>query len=274
MNRSRSLAAVAVLVGAVATAACGDKNNIHEISAPTAGSAMKFFNFGVNAPAVNFYANDKKITATSTATCSSAVNGSTTDPTCLSTGKEPTTGTGYGANASTFGVYYSMSPGSYTLSGRITATTDNGVAISNTSATLENGKFYSYYLSGVYNTTTKTVEGFVVEDPLPDVAFDKAYVRFVNASSNSQPMTLYTKDGTGAETAIGSTVGYKSAGSFVALAPGTYDLNARASGSSTNLISKTGAGLSGGHVYTVTAYGDMTVSTGTNKATLDITPNR
>ena len=274
MNRSRSLAAVAILVGAAVTAACGDKNNIHEISAPTAGSAVKFFNFGLNAPAVNFYANDKKITATSTSACSSAVNGSSTDTTCLTTGKEATTGTGYGANASTFGVYYSVAPGSYTLSGHITAATDNGLAISNTSATLENGKFYSYYLSGVYNTTAKSVEGFVVEDPLPDVTFDKVYVRFVNASSNSQPMTLYAKDATGAETAIGSTVAYKSAGSFVALNPGVYDLNVRAAGSSTNLITSTAAGLSGGHVYTVTAYGDMTLSTGTNKAALDNTPNR
>lgn len=274
MNRSRSFAAVALVVGAVAIAACGDKNDIHEISAPTAGSAVKFFNFGVNAPAVNFYAGDKKITATSSSACSSAVNGSTTDTTCLTTGKEPTTGTGYGANASTFGVYYSVAPGSYTLSGHITAATDNGLAISNTSATLENGKFYSYYLSGVYNTTAKSVEGFVVEDPLPDVTFDKTYIRFVNASSNSQPMTLYASDSSGTETAVGSTVAYKSAGSFVALGPGVYNLYARAAGSSTNLISSTAAGLGGGHVYTVTAYGDMTVSTGTNVPKLDNTPNR
>ena len=277
MIHSRSLTAIAALLAASVIAGCGDKNNLHDIAAPTAGSAVKFFNFGVNAPAVNFYANDKKITATTPSTssiCSSPVDGSTTDPTCLSTGKEATTGTGYGANASTFGVYYSVAPGSYTLSGRITATTDNGVAISNTAATLENGKFYSYYLSGIYNTATKSVEGFVVEDPLPDIALDKAYVRFVNASANAQPMTLYMTDANGAQTAIGSAVAYKSAGSFLGITPGTYNLAVRAAGSNTNLITSTAVGFSAGRVYTVTAYGDMTVSTGATKPTLDNTPNR
>jgi len=274
MNRSRSLVAVATLLSAVVLAACGDKNDVHDISAPTAGSAVKFFNFGVNAPAVNFYANDKKVTAVSTSACSSNADGKTTDATCLSTGKETTSGTGYGANASTFGLYYSIDPGSYTLSGRITATTDNGVAISNTPATIVNGKFYSYYLSGIYNTASKTVEGFVVEDPLPDIALDKTYVRFVNASSNSQPMTLYLTDPSNVQTAIGSDVAYKSAGAFVAIAPGTYTLAARPAGSSTNLITTAATGFSIGRVYTVTAYGDMTVSTGTNKPTLDITTNR
>jgi hypothetical protein len=272
MIRSRSL--LAFLLGAAGIVGCGDKNDVHDISAPTAGSAVKFFNFGVNAPAVNFYANDKKVTATSSTSCSSAVDGSTTDQTCLSSGKEATTGTGYGANASTFGLYYSIAPGSYTLSGRITATTDNGVAISNTPATLENGKFYSYYLSGIYNTASKSVEGFIVADPLPDIALDKTYVRFVNASSNAQPMTLYLKDPSNVETAIGSDVAYKSAGAFVAVAPGTYTIAARPAGSSTNLITSAATGFSIGRVYTVTAYGDMTVSTGTSKPTLDITTNR
>lgn len=269
----RGLRVFAALAAAAVVAACGEKNAAQNISAPTAGSAVKFFNFGVGAPAVNFYANDKKISAVSSATCSSAVDGKTTDSTCLSTGKETTSGTGYGANASTTGVYYSIAPGSYTLSGRITATTDNGLAISSTPATFENGKFYSYYLSGIYNTGTKTVEGFVVEDPMPDTSSTVAFVRFVNASSNSQPMTLHLT-ATGADSTIGSAVAYKGASSFVRIAPGNYDLNAYVSGSSTPAITRTGVAFNVGRVYTVTAYGDMTVSTGTNKPTLDVTPNR
>lgn len=270
----KGLRLFAALVAAAVVAACGEKNAAQNISAPTAGSAVKFFNFGVNAPAVNFYANDTKISAVSSATCSSAVDGKTTDSTCLTTGKETTLGTGYGANASTTGVYYSIAPGSYTLSGRITATTNNGVAISNTPAMLENGKFYSYYLSGMYDTTTKTVEGFVIEDALPDTSTTSAFVRFVNASSNSQPMTLYLTDVNGVETHLGSDVAYKSAGTFTAIAPGNYNLSARPSGTTTSLISRTGVAFNAGRVYTITAYGDMTASTGTNKPTLDVTPNR
>lgn len=272
MRLYRSLA---VLLGAVVAASCGDKNAAQNISAPTAGSAVKFFNFGVNAPAVNFYANDKKLSATSSTSCSSAVDGTTTDATCLSTGKESTTGTTYGNVANGSGLYSSIAPGSYTLSGHVATTTDNGLAISNTSATLENGKFYSYYLSGIYNTTTKTVEGFVVEDPIPDVDYSKAYVRFVNAVSNSQPMTLYAKDQTsGTESAIGGTVAYKAAGAFVAIAPGIFDLNTRVAGSSTNVITRTAVSFSAGRVYTISARGDITATTGTNKPALDNTANR
>jgi hypothetical protein len=270
----KGLRLFAALVAAVVAAACGERNAAQHISAPTAGSAVKFFNFGVNAPAVNFYADTQKISAVSTAVCNNGVNGRTTDTLCLTTGREATSGTGYGANASTTGVYYSVAPGSYTLSGRITATTDNGVAISNTSATLENGKFYSYYLSGIYNTSTKTVEGFVVEDPLPALGDTNVYVRFVNAISNSQAMTLHLKNASGADSTIGSAVGYKSASVFVRVTPGTYDLSTYVAGSSTAAITRTGVAFNAGRVYTVTAYGDMSAATGTTKPALDNTLNR
>ena len=268
----RGLRLFAAVAAAAVIAACGEKNAAQSIAAPTAGSAVKFFNFGVNDPAVNFYVNDQKISAVSSATCSSAVDGKTTDTTCLNGGSETTKGTGYGANASTVGAYYSVTPGSYTLSGRIPATTTGGV-ISNTPATFENGKYYSYYLSGIYDANAKTVEGFVVEDPLP--AFDTlTYVRFVNAISNSQPMTLYAKNAAGTETAIGGDVAYKSAGAFVTIPSGTYDLNTRVSGSSTNVITSTGVAFNAGHVYTITAFGDINATTGASVPALDKTPNR
>lgn len=272
MRLYRSLA---VLLGAVVAASCGDKEAIQNIAAPTSGSAVKFFNFGVGDPAVNFYANDKKLSATSSTSCSDPVTGATSDATCLSAGKESTTGTTYGNAANGSGLYSSVAPGTYTLSGHIATATDNGLAISNTSATLENGKFYSYYLSGIYNTTTKTVEGFVVEDPLPDFDFSKAYVRYVNAISNSQPMTLYAKDqSSGTETAIGSTVAYKAAGAFTAINPGIYDLNTRVAGSATNVVTRTSVSFAGGRVYTISSRGDMNATVTANKPALDNTANR
>jgi hypothetical protein len=273
MKQYRSLAA---LVAAILVASCGDKNDAHNISAPTAGAAVKFFNYGVNAPGVNFYANDLKLSAISSTSCSDAVTGASTDPSCLTTGKESTTGTAYGAASGTgSGVYSSVAPGSYTLSGRIAATTDNGLAISSTPANFENGKFYSYYLSGIYNSTAKTVEGFVIEDPLPGIDLTKAYVRFVNVISNSQPMTLFAKDTvSGVEGPIGADVAYKGAGTFIVVPPSTYTLNARVSGSSTNLITAAGVSFTAGHVYTVAARGDMTATTGTNKPALTSAANR
>ena len=274
MNRIRPLA---VLLGVMVLASCDvSQNSIRSIAGPTAGSAVKYFNFGVGDPTVNFYADTIKESAASTTACSSAVNGSTTDSTCLTTGKESaSSGTAYGVAAIGGGLYGSITPGAHALSAHIVASVDNGLPIASTSATLADGKFYSYYLSGIYNTTAKTVEAFLVEDPLPAIDFNSANVRFVNAISNSQPMTLYAKSQTtGIEVPIGPSVAYKSAGAFVPLANDIYDLNTRVAGSSTNVITRTGVSFSASRVYTITAYGDITATTAPKKPALDNTVNR
>lgn len=251
---------VALLLLAALLPAC-DKNAVQDITAPPLASRIKFFNFGVNAPGVNFYANDTKLTAISS-----------------STGAESTIGTNYGA-ASSGGYYTAIAPGQYTFSGRIAGATDNNLAISSVATTIADRKAYSYYQSGIYNSTTKTVDAFIVEDPYPDsIDYSTAYVRFVNAISNAQPMTLYAKatDSTRKETAVGAEVAYKAAGAFTALPDGVYDLSTRYTGSSTSAITRTGVSFSGGRVYTVTARGDITVTSATaaNRPMLDNTPNR
>lgn len=97
------------------------------------------------------------------------------------------------------------------MSGKIAATVDKDLAIANVNATIADGKAYSLYLSGFYNTTTKTVEGFVVEDNFPaTIDFSQATVRFVNAISNANPLTLYAKNTlTGTEVPVGAAVAYK-----------------------------------------------------------------
>ena len=52
-----------VLAAGVLLASC-DKNAVQDITGPETGTRIKFFNFGVNAPSVNFYANDAKLTGT------------------------------------------------------------------------------------------------------------------------------------------------------------------------------------------------------------------
>jgi uncharacterized protein DUF4397 len=250
--------AFAALLGAALLSSC-DKDAVQQLTGPVPGSQIKFFNFGVNAPAVNFYANDVKITAITSAT-----------------GTEATTGTVYGS-AGASGLYSAIEPGQYTLKGKITATVDKDLAISTVTSTLENGKFYSFFMSGFYNTATKTVEGFVTEDPVPATFdFSQAYVRFVNAISNSSPMTLYIKTATTSEAAIGSAVSYKSAGTFVAVPPAVYDLTTRVGAATTAAITRTSVSFSAGKVYTIAARGDMTVTstTATNRPFLDNTANR
>ena len=134
--------AFAALLGAALLSSC-DKDAVQQLTGPVPGAQIKFFNFGVNAPGVNFYANDRKITAVLSAT-----------------GTESTTGTVYGG-AGASGFYSAIDPGQYTLAGKIAATVDKDLAVSTVPATLEDGKFYSFFMSGFYNTTTKTVASIV-----------------------------------------------------------------------------------------------------------------
>jgi hypothetical protein len=260
MTRRGPLAAALCLA---ALAGCGDEGpqNITE-AAPTA--AVKFFNLGVNAPSVNFFANDRKVTAVSSVT-----------------GTESTLGTAYGGAASG-GFYVGLAPGQYTLSARITAATDNGLAIATLPFAVSDGKRYSMYLSGTYNTGTKQADAFVVEDPIPtSIARDSIYVRLVNAIGNAGPLVLVARTQTtpAVEYALGGPVAYKSAGTFVALpaaTAGPIDLVLRNVGSTTAVATVTGGSLLSGRVYTVAARGDITVTstTAANRPQITATLNR
>jgi hypothetical protein len=274
MNRQKSLA---VLLCAAVLAACNyEKNAVQDITAPDPGSRIRFFNFGVNAPAVNFYANDTKVTAVSATGCAIPP----LSEACTTTGIEATTGTGYGG-VGLAGLYSALAPGQYTFTGRIAAAIDKDLPISNVTTTLTDGTYYSFYQSGFYNTTTKTVEAFVVEDAFPaTIDFSVAHVRFVHAISNANPMTLYARNTTTAtEVAVGAEVGYKGAGAFTSLPTGVYDLSTRYAGLTTNALTRPAVSFVGGRVYTITARGDITVAPSTacaaaNRTCLDNTVNR
>ena len=259
MNSTRSIAA---LLCVAALAACS-KDAAPDITAPAAGASIKFYNFAVGAPVVNFYANDTlKLTAAASATGT----------------ESKTLGTAYGA-VGNGGFYSEITPASYTFQGKMVASgADSARLISSVVAAVADGHNYSMYLSGFYNATTKTAESFLVEDAYPaTVDYTQAYVRFVNAISNSSPMVLYAKNTTtSVETAVGGAVGYKAAGTFVTLPPAAYDLNTRTVGSATNAIARAGVSFVAGHVYTISARGDMTITstTATNRPILDNTANR
>jgi len=269
MTKTRSLT---LLLGAVLLASCGE-SALQVIAAPEpAGARVRFFNFGVNAPGVHFYANDTKMAAISSTGALNSSKGVSIG------GTESVSGTGYGS-VSSGGYYGAIAPGSYKLAGKIAAVTDNGLVISSVTQSLDAGKRYSYYVSGFYNTTTKSADGFVVEDPYSDTFdWNNATVRFVNAISNSQPMVLYAKNQTtGVEVPLGAAVAYKGAGTFTAIPGAVYDISARLAGSTANAFpTRTSVSFSAGYVYTITARGDITVTstTATNRPFLDNTANR
>ena len=221
---------------------------------------VKFFNFAPGSPGVNFYLDNTKVTAISSTTCATITEDN--EEQCTGVGAESTNGVNYGGSANGASGWYSDVPtGQHTLSGRIAAATDKNLPIANLQASLASGARYSYYLSGVYDAVTKTADSFIIQDQIPEIDHSMAYVRFVNAISNSEPMTLYaTNRETTEETAVGGAVAYASGGAFTALEPGSYDLATRTTGSATNVITRTNVGFSAGRVYTIGARGSATGS--------------
>ncbi|MBA2687307.1 MAG: DUF4397 domain-containing protein [Gemmatimonadaceae bacterium] len=250
---------LAILLCASVLSGCDyEKNAVQDITGSLPASRIKFFNFSVGSPGVNFYANSQKMTAVQS-----------------TTGIESTTGTVYGGAGNGSGSAYSaIDPGSYTVTGKIAAATDKDLAVASLQTTIADAKFYSYYMSGTYNTATKTTDSFIVEDVIPTQDFTVAYVRLVNASANSSPMQLFAKNTlTGVELPVGAAIAYQGAGAFTSIPNGVYDLSTRTAGSSTNVIVRTGVSFSAGRVYTIGARGTI-AGTGTAVPALDNTVNR
>jgi len=252
----------AALLCAGALAAC-DKNGVQQLPlAPVFSTRIKFFNLGLGAPGVNFYANESKLTAIFTTRDTESTNGTT-----------------YG-NAGNAGLYLAIAPGSYSLTGRIADTVggNKNVAIDTLSATIADGKSYSFYLSGLYDAGTKKVDAFIVEDPVPAQNFSTAYVRLVHTIYNANPLTLYARqvgDTVIAHwTALGTAVAYKGAGAFVAVVPGVYNLGARFTDSTTNRITLGGVSLVRGQIYTINARGNNTATTGATRDSLSSTAHQ
>ena len=246
-----------------------DETAVQDITDPSdaATTRVKFHNFSPSSVGVNFFANDRKVTAISSTRCSPTPAAADVDA-CKTTGFELATGTTFG-NAAAGGLYVSLDPGQTTLTSKIANAT---TVVSSQTATLESGKFYTFFMSGIYNTTAQTATAFVVEDPIPTtIDYSVAVVRLVNAVSNATGALNLVATAAGTTTALGSAVAYQAAGAFVTLAPGIYDFGVRYTGASTNVISRTGLTLEPGRVYTLTARGSTATA---STLAIDFTSNQ
>jgi hypothetical protein len=226
---------------------------------------------------VNFFANALKLTATGQSRCYGVLpSDSVAVAACPTTGLESPIGTAY--NVAANGALYNELPaGQYTFAGEnsdTTASVHNAV-VSTVNTTVADSRFYSYYQTGVYNASTKAADAFVVEDPIPAITdYSVAYVRLVNVMPGSSPMTLVgtNEDSTKALVTINTGVAYKTAGTFVTVKAGVYDLTTSAGGVANPSL--TAVSFVGGHVYSVAARGDYTSSVTANKPGLTSTANR
>jgi hypothetical protein len=243
------------------------KNGIQEIATTTTngGAQIKFFNFGVSSPSLNFYANNGKVSAIVSAT-----------------GTEAVTGIAYGSVFPATN-YSLLNAGTYSFQGIVPAlsTTNPNVVVATLSAPLEANKFYSLYTSGIYNATAKTTDAFIVEDKIPAASATSASVRFVNTISNApNGFNLVVKNTTTlTEQVVATNIPYKGASEFVLVPNGVYEVYARYSGGTANVIIRNGTSVVSfiaGRTYTISSRGDMTVSgtTATNRPFLDNTSNR
>jgi len=260
MNSLTRYRALGALLWVTALASC-DKNAVQVLpSEPPLSSRVKFFNFGIGAPGVNFYANGTKMTAISSGT-----------------NTESTTGVTYGG-VGNGGAYSTIAPARYTLTGRIAAATDKDLLIATIDTTIADGTFYSLYMCGFYNAVGKVSDAFVVEDDYPSpVDYTVAQVRFVHVIPNAAPLTLYAANTITFDTVtVGGPVSYKTASAFTSLVPGVYDLFARYTDSTSVKVARPGVSFTAGRVYSVGARGDITITstTATNRPFLDNTANR
>jgi hypothetical protein len=246
---------LATLLCAAALAAC-DKNAVQVLpTGPLLGSRIKFFHFAASAPSVNFYADSIKMTGV----------------------VPPATGLAYGG-AANGGAYSTIAAGPYTLTGRISSGADLNRPIATIDTTLATGKFYSFYMIGLYDAVGKIADALVLEDDYPaQPDYRMAQVRFVHTIGNAAPLTLYAANTVTNDTlTVTGPVAYKSASGFMAVPEGVYNLFARYTDSTDNKITRESVSFVGGHAYTVGARGNITVTstTATNRPFLDNTANR
>lgn len=268
MQRHKSVTALLCAVLVCSCDALGNDTGIRDLTAPLPSARIKFHNFAPSSVGVNFYANDQKMTAILTSGCTNPTTAADSTA-CSTTGKESATGVNYGGVASG-GRYDAIAPGQYTLAARA-ATTDAAKGIdkddvlASAAGVIADGKYYSYYMSGVFASPANTADAFVVEDPIPTGAVDYtvAYVRLVNAvSDGTGDLTLYvTNTESSAESAVGGAVAYRAAGTFVSVPAGVYNLAVRYTGSTSNVISRTAVSFNGGRVYTITSRGSTATTT-------------
>lgn len=261
MKRRYLLSAVLLLSAIIYSC---DKNDVGRIDSPVKETGIKFYNFSVNSPAVNYFANDMKVT--------SAV--STTGAESGTTGL--TYGVVYPANSS----YATLDRGTYDFKATrpSTAATDKNLVINKLTANVVEGKNYSLYMCGFYNTTAKTSDAFMLEDVLPAIDTGFVYVRFVHVSPNANPVDFFMKRKNGpiTELSIARNVAFKSGTAFVKIPQGVYDLIIRYPNTTVDVYNRPDVSVLKSNVLTFSLRGDITIggTTATNRTFIDGSPNR
>jgi len=252
-----------VLFIPIAVTSCKDEA-VLDINEPIVGAKIRLYNFSIGAPSVNFYANDTKISAALSQTGAESINGVNFGGT-------------YPANQ------YALAPGGESLirattSSTITTTTPN-LTIASVNHNLVLDKYYSIFVSGIYNTTERKADAFVVEDVFP-IALDtaRAFIRIVNPCPNTTLKLVLTKTTTVTgqppiieNIDVAAGVAYKSGSAFFGFKPGAYSITVTDEATGRTAIRAATSFLKE-RVYTLALRGN--ILTGTPATFIDNTVNK
>lgn len=224
MRKTFNKLLIVCAVGMLFTAC--DENAIPELTEPVSEQAtyVKFFLHVEDAPNVNFYLDDQKV---------SAVGSSSADE---------VQGSKYGSVFPS-NAYALISSGTFNLNARDL----DGNTIATNSVTFEADKNYSAYLVG----TTESYEIFVLEDQLPAEDNVKIYWRFVNTMSNMPfavdvfaiKAAVPATDDSPAQAVqivpLGNALAFKQGGDYKLLEPGRYAFKVFESGTDYDIQTST-----------------------------------
>ena len=244
---------------ALAFSSC-EKSAFQVIDAPPTGPNFRVYNFAVNGPQVNIYVNDVKVSAI----------GSTT-------GKESASGiAAYGIFPGTNSYVNIKTPGNVIIKAKtpVNATANPGVETTSATSNFEDGKFYSFFTTGIYNTTARTSTSFVLEDKIPPIDINFAYMRLVNTVPNAPNGfdLKITNKVTLEVLTISNAIPFQTASDFIKVPAGTYNLTATSVNTPTSyVINRADLVVAKGFVYTLAPRG--TVVTASTLA-IDMTRNR
>ena len=245
------------VIGLLGLVSCGDKDVIIKeyTREPGTEAQVRFYNFGISAPSINFYANGKKVTATQSLT-----------------GEMAPTGVSFGGTYPSLG-YVEIEPGSNITISSKTPTTlaiptnntnnyeqDKQVSSVNVSS-LESKKRYSLFIAGYFDKNTHTAESFIISDDLPPSDTSKVFIRFVNsgvAEAGTLSIKVSRMEGTTVltEDIVDPALAFKTATPFVAFPYGTYKFTIIPS-NATNRIWERTISLNRDRVHTIAVRGDL-----------------
>lgn len=234
--------------------ACGDQHTFPDIvRAPLSDHGqVRFYNFVINGPTVNFYANGVKSTGiTST------------------TGQEAANGVGWGGTHPNIG-YVEIPAGSNVNIESITpknmlipASNPNNYEPGIVSSSLiipeiEPLKQYSVYLSGYWDKVNKKSKSFYIKDEMPGVDTASTFIRFVNSgveAAGNLKFVVTNRDTLIGTIMIDDKVPYGGASKFIAVPYGTY--NVKIYTISGDSLIRNGLALSPDRVHTFALRGDI-----------------